>query len=424
MSVWKLKHANPAGALPGGFATKAAVGLFTLVFGAYLVSISLTGNGEPAETVPDETAAELPSIDAYRSSQRQIGQETNKIQQARAAQARDQLLRDEEERRQNLFRTPQAGPSPSGSEQGITEEEWKLQERLRLEELERKRRSLRAVPLVQSRRDEQRALAASPHARTTPAGENEGKQPAENPPSPVDNLRATLELLGEAGALPSGEQLVPPQSPAPSSGAAPVERNYANPVRISAASDPPGWERIHEGSFLEAALVTQLSGDFPGPVLAQVSVPFYSRDRQRILVPMGSRVVGTAQAAADRDQGRLAIGFHRLILPDGRWITLQFHGLNQVGESALKDRINRHYLSMFAAVGAVGVLSGLTLQGSNPYAGGAGGFRAGAGQGFAQGATQILQRFLNRLPSITIRAGHRLRVWFTSDVLVPRPDAA
>ena len=171
-------------------------------------------------------------------------------------------------------------------------------------------------------------------------------------------------------------------------------------------------------------MVTQLSGDFPGPVLAQVSVPFYSRDRQRILVPMGSRVVGTAQAAADRDQGRLAIGFHRLILPDGRWITLQFHGLNQVGESALKDRINRHYLSMFAAVGAVGVLSGLTLQGSNPYAGGAGGFRAGAGQGFAQGATQILQRFLNRLPSITIRAGHRLRVWFTSDVLVPRPDAA
>ena len=139
---------------------------------------------------------------------------------------------------------------------------------------------------------------------------------------------------------------------------------------------------------------------------------------------MGSRVVGTAQTAVDRDQGRLAIGFHRLILPDGRWIALQFHGLNQVGESALKDRVNRHYVSMFAAVGAVGVLSGLTLQGSNPYAGGAAGFRAGAGQGFAQGATQILQRFLNRLPSITIRAGHRLRVWFTSDVLVPRPDAA
>lgn len=424
MSVWKLKHANPAGAIPGGFATKAAVGLFTLVFGAYLLSISLTGNGEPPEQAQDETAAEPPSFDAFRSSQRQIGQDTEKIQQARAAQARERLRQEEAERLNNRFRTPEPGPSTSGAGQGMTEEEWKLQERLRLEELERKRRSLRAVPLVQSRRDQQRALAASSPARTAPDGAKEDERPGEHPPSPVDDLRATLELLGQAGGVPSGEQVVPPQIPGSAPAGAPIERNYADPVRISAASDPPGWERIHEGSFLEAALVTQLSGDFPGPVLAQVSVPFYSRDRQRILVPMGSRVVGTAQAAADRDQGRLAIGFHRLILPDGRWIALQFHGLNQVGESALKDRVNRHYVSMFAAVGAVGVLSGLTLQGSNPYAGGAAGFRAGAGQGLGQGATQILQRFLNRLPSITIRAGHRLRVWFTSDVLVPRPDAA
>ena len=46
--------------------------------------------------------------------------------------------------------------------------------------------------------------------------------------------------------------------------------------------------------------------------------------------------------------------------------------------------------------------------------------RAGAGQGLGQAAEQILQRFLNRLPTLTIRAGHRLRIWFTSDVLVPR----
>jgi len=261
--VWKLKHANPAGAIPGGFATKAAVGLFALVFAAYLLSISLTGNGETAETGPDETPAEPPSIDAYRSSQRQIGQETDRIRQARAAEARDSLLREEEERRQNRFRTPEAGPSSSGSGQGMTEEEWRLQERLRLEELERKRRSLRAVPLVRSRRDEQRAIAASTPLRATPAAENEDPRPDENSPSPVDNLRETLHLLSQAGAIPPGEQLLPPQSPGASPGAAPVERNYADPARISAASDPPGWERIPEGSFLEAASVTQLSRDFP-----------------------------------------------------------------------------------------------------------------------------------------------------------------
>ena len=173
--------------------------------------------------------------------------------------------------------------------------------------------------------------------------------------------------------------------------------------------DPPGWERIHEGSFLEA-------------VLATVSVPFYSADRQRILIPRGSRVVGTSQSVTNQDQSRLAVSFHRLLLPDGRWVSLEFHGLNQVGEGALKDQVNRHYSSMFAAVGAVGILSGLTLRGSNPYGGGQESFQAGAGQGLGQAAVRILDRFLNRLLTITIRAGHRLRIWFTSDLLVPRPQ--
>ena len=56
---------------------------------------------------------------------------------------------------------------------------------------------------------------------------------------------------------------------------------------------------------------------------------------------------------------------------------------------------------MFAAAGAVGVLGGLTLQESDPYAGGGAGFRAAAGQGFGQSATQLLGRFLNRLPTVT-----------------------
>ena len=62
--------------------------------------------------------------------------------------------------------------------------------------------------------------------------------------------------------------------------------------------------------------MTQLSGDFPGPVLAAVSVPFYSADRQRVLVPRGSRVIGTAAAVTSQDQSRLVVGFHRLLFPN------------------------------------------------------------------------------------------------------------
>ena len=318
-----------------------------------------------------------------------------------------------------------------------------------MEALERRSRSLRSSPVAQTYRQLDRA-----------------RSPAEAgaEPGPVEAIRAEAsaalsqalgtfqgvtgsledEIAAEAesdqaflaaltgaqqGGGPDPAQAVPPgpaaPAPAPNSlgfpgTAAQPGRDYANPSRLEGGGDPPGWERIYAGAFLEAVLVTQLSGDFPGPVLAQVAVPFYSADRQRVLVPRGARVIGTASAVQGQDQERLAVSFHRLIYPDGRWVTLNFHGLNQVGEGALKDQVNRHYFSMFAAVGAVGIISGLTLQNSNPYGGGAQAFRAGAGQGLGQAAEQILQRFLNRLPTITIRAGHRLRIWFTSDVLVPR----
>ena len=220
-----------------------------------------------------------------------------------------------------------------------------------------------------------------------------------------------------------GRQIQPPAvSPLGSPDSARVAQgDPVHPAIVRAPNTPPGWERIYEGSFIEAVLVNQLNGDFPGPVLAAVAVPFYSADRQRMVIPRGARVIGSASAVAGQDQERLAVGFHRLIFPDGRWVSLEFRGLNQIGEGALKDQVNRHYLSMFASVGAVGIISGLTLRGSNPYGGGMEGVRAGAGQGLAQGATTILDRFLNRLPTITIRAGHRLRIWLTSDVLVPRP---
>ena len=327
-----------------------------------------------------------------------------------------------------------AGPSPDTG-QPYTEEEWELRERLRLEAVERRSRSLRSSPIAQTYRKLDGGGRSSVAERivddpiaTVKAEGAEALQTALDTFGTVTSgledqieaeAQADQEFIAALRGTPATTQAAP-LIPATTAGST-TAQDYSSPARIETPQDPPGWERIYEGSFLEATLVTQLSGDFPGPVLAVVSLPFYSADRQHILVPRGARVIGTAQAVGNQDQSRLAVGFHRLIYPDGRWVSLQFQGLNQLGEGALKDQVNRHYFSMFAAVGAVGVLSGLTAAGGNPYQGGTQSMRSGAGQGLGQAATRILDRFLNRMPTITIRAGHRLRVWFTSDVLVPRP---
>jgi len=288
--------------------------------------------------------------------------------------------------------------------------EFELREALRLEEVERRTRSLRSFPVMQSHRDPNGPAdaAASPSVPESPDAVLDGALASLG--QSLAALEAEMAVGLAAGGFAPGVGGPAPQADVP---AAP---RTSEPGRLVRPHDQRGWERIHEGTFLEAVLITQLSGEFPGPVLAMVSVPLYSADRQRVLIPRGARVVGTAQAVQNRDQSRLAVAFHRLLLPGGSWVDLEFTGLNQVGESALRDQVNRRYLSTFAAAGAVGALSGLTLAGASPY-----GLRTGVGQGLGGSATSMLDRYLNRLPEITIRAGHRLRIWFTSDVLVPTP---
>ena len=431
---WKRLHDKATGAVPIQKLTRWGVAGIALLLGLFLVAQSVF-NTAPVEVEVADSGSHQP---AGPGAQAQVAARVREEGLRQEAQ-RQAAERELQQQRELGIYTPSATASllPSGVIGGdpilpSSQAEAELREVLRLEEIERRNRSLRSAPVAQT----YRTVSAPPPSQAAAEGGEApgtpGTQTAQNfqPPAAVNQaLQQSLDMLSQVVADAEAAESSPPGEglPLPGLGAAAealtgaTRKDYENPTPSVAPADPPGFERIYEGSFLEAVMVTQLSGDFPGPVLAAVSVPFYSADRQRILVPRGSRVIGTATSVRGIDQERLVVGFHRLIFPDGRWVALDFAGLNQVGESALKDQVNRHYLSMFAAVGAVGVISGLTLQGANPYSGGAPAIRAGAGQGLGQGAQQILQRFLNRFPTITIRAGHRLRIWFTSDALVPRP---
>ena len=443
MPNWTRRIAPAAGAFSATWITRIGALVFALILGgAFLVQSCFA----TVPTDPD-SLIEPEGIAGDRATQ-QLGQRVQDIEQRAAmdAAAAARTLAAEGAQLTGGQVTPAFDPTTGETLNGaggpiipLTEDEAQLREVLRLEAIERRTRSLRSGPVVITyRRPDTGGL---PPAAATAAAEPTDDAPTDNrastplPPPPVSLLDtvtalAALDAEQTAGAeldagraLAWGPQIAPPAaSPLGSLGSARIPQGDPfNPAIVHTPNDPPGWERIHEGAFLEAVLVTQLNGDFPGPVLAAVAVPFYSADRQRIVIPRGARVIGSASAVAGQDQQRLAVGFHRLIFPDGRWVSLEFAGLNQIGEGALKDQVNRHYFALFASVGAVGIISGLTLRGSDPYAGGRQGFQAGAGQGLAQGATSILDRFLNRLPTITIRAGHRLRIWLTSDVLVPRP---
>ena len=286
--------------------------------------------------------------------------------------------------------TPEAGPDPvrAGYPQGPS-----AQEQIEREERLRQYQSLRSPPLVQSARTGSSGASAE-RPRSGPAG---GATPDAEPR--VDGPSA-LE------PIPAGDPASPPPEKA-------------------VGVDSPRTYVLREGEFLEAVLANRLSGDFVGPVTAMVSADVYDRRRRRLLVPRGTRAVGQASRVEDWEQSRLAVLFHRLILPDGNAIELgESVGLNQIGETGLRDRVDRRYPATLAAAGAVGALAGLSqaVSPQEAFASRLGSARFSAGTGLSRAAERILDRYLNRLPRLTVREGHRIRIYLTKDLEITAYD--
>jgi type IV secretion system protein TrbI len=243
-------------------------------------------------------------------------------------------------------------------------------------------------------------------------------------------------LPGQAGALPAASSLQSVDgSPDPKSSLiAPHGANErvdggeghkrAPEVNVDTAVGQPYV--LYEGTTLDTVLMNRLDGDAAGPVKVLVSNPVYSHDHQHVIVPDGTVVLGEARKigpAGFGQQRRMAVVFHRMIMPDGYSVDLdQFHGLDQIGEEGLKDKVNNHYLQIFGTSIALGVIAGAAQieQGGGALTGsGSQLFTNGASASVSESATTILNRFMQIPPTITIREGHRVKVYFTQDLLLP-----
>jgi type IV secretory pathway VirB10-like protein len=265
---------------------------------------------------------------------------------------------------------------------------------------------------------------------TTPALEPEAAPAAQNLVPVGPDSPQVAQLLKEMQANPA--------SPTPGTGApspAPVRNNSAeaNPERKedkrpAAVSGGPANTAagkdyvLFEGTILETVLINRLDGGFAGPVECLLSTDVYSNNRQHLLIPAGSKLLGETKKVDTFGQARLAVVFHRVLMPDGYSVSLdQFKGLNQIGDTGLRDQVNNHYLRIFGvslAIGAIGAIAeGGTAGSLNESSSDL--MRQGFAQSTAQSSAQILDKFLNIMPTVTIREGHRVKVYLSSDLAVP-----
>jgi type IV secretory pathway VirB10-like protein len=234
--------------------------------------------------------------------------------------------------------------------------------------------------------------------------------------------RSSSEPAGPGDTAPVRSSSLPPTAPT-QVGAAPAAapNKRAPEVNLNAAHGQPF--AVFEGTTIDTVLVDRLDGEFAGDVKVMVTNPVYSEDRQHVLIPEGTFILGTAQKVSGLGQKRLALTFHRMLMPDKYSVDLdQFHGLDQAGETGIKDKVNNHYVEIFGASIALGVISGAAEatnlnQGYNQS--GTEAYKSGIASSLSQSSSNVLDRFINIPPTITIRNGRRIKVYITQDMLLP-----
>ena len=181
--------------------------------------------------------------------------------------------------------------------------------------------------------------------------------------------------------------------------------------------------QVMAGSVIAASLITGVNSDLPGEVTAQITENVYdSVSGQILLIPQGSRLIGTYDSVVAFGQSRALLVWQRIILPDGSSIEIDnLPATDAAGYAGLTDEVDYHTWALLKGVALstlLGVGTQVTFgsQQSNLVQA----IRESTQQNVNQAGQRVVEKNLNIQPTITIRPGWPLRIVVHKD-LVLRP---
>jgi type IV secretion system protein VirB10 len=186
---------------------------------------------------------------------------------------------------------------------------------------------------------------------------------------------------------------------------------------------------LFPGTVIPASLVTDLNSESPGPVIAQVTQTIHDSATGRIaLIPQGARLMGEYRSSSRYGQGRVAIIWSRLIMPDGDEVTLDEVAADPSGAAGVRGDVDNHWADVFGAA-ALGTLINVgvaTTEEPQLTYGGIGAISrdpvdAAIADGVQRSASGVTNRVVDRglaiPPTIRVGAGTRVTVIVTRRVL-------
>jgi type IV secretory pathway VirB10-like protein len=188
---------------------------------------------------------------------------------------------------------------------------------------------------------------------------------------------------------------------------------------------------LRAGFIIPASLISGINSDLPGQIIGQVSQNVYDTATGKyLLLPQGSRLVGSYTSDVAYGQSRVMVAWQRIIFPDGKTLDIgAMPGSNEAGYAGFNDEVNNHYLRLFgSAILMSGITAGVAISQDNnsnsniyaqPTASSA--LSEALGQQLGNVTAQMISKNLNISPTLEIRPGFRFNVMCIKDLVLTKP---
>jgi type IV secretion system protein VirB10 len=180
---------------------------------------------------------------------------------------------------------------------------------------------------------------------------------------------------------------------------------------------------VHQGTIIPAVLLTEINSDMPGQLTARTTMDVYdSITGTKLMIPMGSRLIGVYNNDIRTGQERVLAAFTRLILPSGASVQLgAMNVADSEGKSGMTDEVNNHFWTMFGSNFLIAALAKMT-EPSQPSSvtvigGGSGSLTNSAGQILVDTTRAITEKNRSLSPTLIIHKGHKINVIVNKDMV-------
>ncbi|MER9368184.1 TrbI/VirB10 family protein [Mesorhizobium sp. M0518] len=191
-----------------------------------------------------------------------------------------------------------------------------------------------------------------------------------------------------------------------------------NPHALQTPASP---YQVEAGSVIAASLITGINSDLPGLVVAQVTENVHDSVTGTILlIPQGSRLIGSYDSVVAFGQKRALLVWQRIVMPNGSSIEIDnLPATDAAGYAGLEDNVDFHTWQLIKGIAVATLLGvGTELSFGENESDLVKAIRETTQQSVSQAGQRITEKNLNIQPTITVRPGWPLRVIVHKDIVL------